>query len=158
MGPPDRQQHTTLEGHQGWVNAVCTVTVDGRDLLATGSDDQTVRLWDPATGRQHAILEGHQGPVKAVCAVTVGGRDLLASGGVDQTVRLWDPATGQQHAVLKGHQGRVTRCARSPWAAGACSPPAATTGRCGYGTPPPGSSTPPWKATRAGSMRCAPSP
>jgi WD40 repeat protein len=29
---------------------VCTITVDGRILLASGSDDETVHRWDPRTG------------------------------------------------------------------------------------------------------------
>lgn len=37
------------EGHQGEVNAVCAVVVGGRDLLASGGSDGTVRLWDPQT-------------------------------------------------------------------------------------------------------------
>jgi WD40 repeat protein len=95
------------EGHRDWVRAIGPVTVGGRDLLASGGDDRTVRIWDPATGDQCAVLPGHADFVRAVCAVTVDGRDLLASGGDDRTVRIWDPATGDQRAVLEGHRGGV---------------------------------------------------
>ena len=86
-------QRAVLEGHQGSVKAVCAVTVGGRVLLASGGDDDTVRVWDLQGGGQRAVLEGYQGSVRAVCAVTVGGRVLLASGGDDDTMRLWDPRT-----------------------------------------------------------------
>ena len=88
--------------------------MDGRHLLASGGNDHTVRIWDPATGQQLTTLQGHQGWVTALCAVTVDGRHLLASGGDDRTVQIWDPATGQQLTTLQGHQARSTRCARSP--------------------------------------------
>jgi len=103
-----RSERAVLEGHEGEVSAVCAVSVNGRDLLASGGHDDTVRIWDPATGEQVAALEGHQSGVNAVCAVTVNGQELLASGGYDDTVRIWDPATGEQVAALGSHQGGVS--------------------------------------------------
>ena len=88
---PQRTETLTLKGHQRMVNALCPITVDGRDLLASGSDDGTIRVWDPATGEPVTTLHTNHDRVTAMCAVTVNGRDLLASGGREKTVRLWDP-------------------------------------------------------------------
>ena len=66
-------QHAPLEGHTRDVNAVCAVTVNGRPMLASGGDDNMVRIWNPATRQQHDSFQGHQGSVSAVCAVTVDG-------------------------------------------------------------------------------------
>jgi WD40 repeat protein len=38
------ERFTVLKGHQDWVNAVCLIIVNGRQLLATASNDSTVRL------------------------------------------------------------------------------------------------------------------
>ena len=100
-------EYTVLEGHTGRVNAVCAVTVDGRQLLASAGHDQVVRLWDPASGAEVRALQGHTGRVNAVCAVTVDDRQLMASAGYDQVVRLWDPASGAEVRALQGHTGRV---------------------------------------------------
>ena len=102
-----RREQAACQGHQDEVNAVCAVEVDGRELLATASDDMTVGLWDPRTGEQVRVLRGHQGGIIAVCAVEVDGRDLLATASDDMTVGLWDPGTGEQVRVLEGHQGGV---------------------------------------------------
>lgn len=47
----------TLIGHSGEVLAVI-FSPDGR-LLASGSSDQTLRLWDPVTGEERKLLRGH---------------------------------------------------------------------------------------------------
>ena len=82
---------------------------DGR--LASGSDDQTIKLWDPASGACSATLEGHAGEVWAL-AVLPDGR--LASGAGDRTIKLWDPASGACNASLEGHAYGVSALAVLP--------------------------------------------
>ncbi|MEN9653738.1 MAG: hypothetical protein RL303_1458, partial [Verrucomicrobiota bacterium] len=84
---------------------------DGR-RLATGSWDNTARLWDAATGKDLAVLKGHEKEVRSVVFSSDGTR--LATGSEDKTARLWDASTGQELAVLKGHENTVYSVAFSP--------------------------------------------
>jgi WD40 repeat protein len=65
---------------------------DGR-LLAAGSDDRNVYVWDVPARKHQAILEGHQGRVFRLEFSPAG--DLLASDSLDRTTRLWDPISGR---------------------------------------------------------------
>ena len=84
-------------------------------LLASASDDTTVRLWDVGdnTNLRHVrTLRGHTDRVNSV-AWSPDGR-TLASGSHDGTVRLWNPNNGINFAVLRGHTEEVTCVAWSP--------------------------------------------
>ena len=84
---------------------------DGK-RLASASQDETVKVWDAATGQETLTLKGHTSGVMSVAFSPDGKR--LASASMDGTVKVWDAATGQETLTLKGHTGPVTSVAFSP--------------------------------------------
>jgi WD40 repeat protein len=82
-------------------------------LLASGSKDNTVRLWDTERALELRKLAGHATWVKAV-AFSPDGR-WLASGSVDGVVKLWDVATGRELKSMSGG-GSINALAFSPGA------------------------------------------
>ena len=103
-------QGHTLQGHTDGVNSVA-FSPDGQ-TLASGSYDNTIRLWDVATGESLKILTGHTYEVNSVSFSPEG--QTLASGSGDNTVRLWDVSTGETLRTLQGHTIFVLSVAFSP--------------------------------------------
>ena len=85
---------------------------DGQ-LLASGSDDRMVRIWDVSSG-QYLDLPGHTDVVRSV-AFSPDGRILASGSGSDErTVRLWDVHTGQCLNTLRGHSNGIWTVAFNP--------------------------------------------
>jgi small GTP-binding protein len=82
-----------------------------RKQALSGSDDNTVRVWDLETGHCLRVLEGHTGHVWGV-ALHTSQRHAL-SGSTDKTVRMWDVETGHCLRVLEGHTNSITSVAWS---------------------------------------------
>jgi WD40 repeat protein len=96
-------------GHQGFVYDIA-FSPNGK-IIATGSLDATVKLWDTATGKELRTLIGHTSLVSTLAFSPDG--NILASGGVDYVVRTWDVLSGKPLKVLQ-HANRVTTVAFTP--------------------------------------------
>ena len=102
-------------GHQAGVSSVA-FSPDST-MLASGSQDGTVRLWDVTTGERSeiAILNHPPGTHVRSVAFSPDG-SMLASGSSsdDGTIYLWDVSTEQIIHTLKGHKAGVESVVFSP--------------------------------------------
>ena len=78
---------TFWRDHTGSVNTLAFHPTES--FLASGSGDDTIRLWDSTTGVHKATLKGHTGNVNTIAWNSDGS--LLVSGSSDDTIRLWEP-------------------------------------------------------------------
>jgi hypothetical protein len=107
--PSDPALVRQFTGHTSDVTS-CAFSPDGRYALSASSDD-TLRLWEVATGQELRRFTGHTDWVHG-CAFSPDGRYAL-SASADHTLRLWEVATGAQRAVWHG-EATNTCCAFSP--------------------------------------------
>ena len=83
-----------------------------RGILASGSWDNTIKLWDVNTGKEIRTLTGHANWVNSV-AFSPDGK-FLASGSADCTIKLWQVQTGIEIQTFTGHSDPVSSVAYSP--------------------------------------------
>ena len=85
----------------------------GGRRLATGSRDQTARVWNVETGETLAVYKGHQAGVPCVAFSPDGKR--VVSGDVKGNLRIWEAETGKELVSLPpGHTGWIYSVAFSP--------------------------------------------
>jgi WD40 repeat protein len=108
----------TLDGKK--VKTLLGATTDVRSLaispdgtlLAAGSYDKKIPVWDIPSGKVVKNLEGHLKSTLSVCWSPNG--KYLVSGSLDETIRLWDVYTGTCLKVWTGHAGNIYGLAFSP--------------------------------------------
>ena len=97
-------------GHSKQVTSVA-YSPDGK-ILASGSGDKTIKLWDVASGQEILTLSGHKYTVNSVAFSPDGKR--LASASDDHTVRLWDLEKGVTLWTFEGYKYGAKSVAFSP--------------------------------------------
>jgi uncharacterized caspase-like protein len=99
-----------LVGHQGAVWSLA-ISPDGQ-ILASGSDDRRIKLWDVKGGDLLKTLPGHGSTVWSVAFSPDG--QLVASGGGDASIQLWSISTGTLVRTLSGHAATVRSLSFTP--------------------------------------------
>jgi WD40 repeat protein len=87
----------TLTGHTNWVRALAVLQ---NGDLASGSYDNTVKIWNANDGTLKRTLTGHTSYVDALAVLQNGD---LASGSLDKTVKIWNANDGTLKRTLTGH-------------------------------------------------------
>ena len=98
------------KGHEHWVRSLA-FSPDGQ-ILASGSEDKTIKLWDVKTGKYLNTFKGHDDKIRSV-AFSPNGK-LIASGSDDQLVMLWNADTGECYRCLEGHKDSVRSVTFNP--------------------------------------------
>ncbi|WP_392530274.1 protein kinase [Nostoc sp. C117] len=102
----------TFTGHSDSVSSVAysprtatTTNSQDRQLVASGSNDYTIKLWQAYTGRNICTLTGHSFFVNCIAFSHDG--EILASGSGDNTIKLWHINTGKEIQTFTGHSDSV---------------------------------------------------
>ncbi|KAJ1605550.1 notchless [Cryptosporidium canis] len=102
---------SSLQGHKDAI-LCCSFSPDS-NLLATGSGDTTVRLWDLLTETPEMCLKGHSNWVLTLAWSP--DSTFLASAGMDNIINIWNPSKGDKvFRKLKGHSKPVVALAWQP--------------------------------------------
>ncbi|MEH2115319.1 nSTAND1 domain-containing NTPase [Nostoc sp.] len=97
------RERNILIGHQGNVSNI--VFSPNNQILASASDDKTIKLWNVKTGEVLHTLTEHNAKVNSV--VFSPNEQILASASDDKTVKLWNIKTGKVIHTFTEHNAKV---------------------------------------------------
>lgn len=90
----------TFKGHS---NGVTCLQIWDDTTLATGSYDNTIKIWDLESGQEIRTLEGHTRGIRSLQM----DEQKLVSASLDGTVKFWNWRTGQLLSTLSSHTDGV---------------------------------------------------
>ena len=100
----------TLNGHSHFVRSA-VFSPNGK-IVASGSKDNTIKLWNASNSTLISTLTGHSNSVNSVAFSPNG--DKIASGSKDNTIKLWNVSNSTIISTLTGHSNSVNSVAFSP--------------------------------------------
>jgi len=107
---PEAKERISFRGHTGSVTSL--VFLDKGKLLASASNDKSVRLWDLDGAKRHGTLNGHEHGVQALAATSDSG--TLASADEKGAIKLWDVSARKERKTFPPLKGGVSSLGFSP--------------------------------------------
>ncbi len=104
-----RNSNYNSQGHSNTVKCIA-ISADG-EIMASGSDDRKVKLWNADNGSILYTLSGHTDGISSI-AVSADGKTIV-SGSRDRTVKVWNGENGTLVHTLSGHTNEISSVAIS---------------------------------------------
>lgn len=89
-----------IKGYNSNIIISIAFSPDGNQIIS-GSLNNTLKLWDVASGQEIRIFTGHSKPVTSVAFSPDGKQALVGSN--DATLKLWDVTSGREIRIFTGH-------------------------------------------------------
>ncbi|ETO35433.1 WD-40 repeat protein [Reticulomyxa filosa] len=109
----------TFTGHTDVVWSIDYSIFDYRQLICSGSNDQTVRVWDVDNNKQIQSFNGHSSNVRCVKFSSYHyhnhRQNVICSSADDKTIRFWDFKNNKQLKIFNGHTLSVYSIEFSPF-------------------------------------------
>ena len=93
------QRVKKLKGHQSLVNSIGYSRL-GKDMMCTGSDDGTVKIWDR---RKRGEVMTFECSYQVLACCFNNASDAVFSGGIDNSIKMWDLRKNEVSLRLDGH-------------------------------------------------------